>query len=141
MNIDDWNSYFMNICQAVKLRSKDPKKQVGAVLVKNNRILSTGYNGLKSGVNDNIDWKDRELVHNLVLHAEMNCLLYNTEKNYDNEDNMVLYCTLSPCINCVKLIASSHINKIIYTDEYKDIETVKQICNFYNIQLIKHLNK
>lgn len=132
MDIISWEEYFMKMCNIIKLRSKDLKRQVGSILVSNdNRIISTGYNGLKSGSNDNIDWNDRELVHLLVLHSEMNCLLYSESKF----ENTTLYSTLSPCNTCIKLIASSGVKKIIFEDKYKDFESVKEICNFYNIEL------
>jgi len=132
MNIPSWNEYFMKMCNIVKLRSKDPKRQVGSILVSDdNRIISTGYNALKKGSNDDIDWSNRELVHLLVLHAEVNCLLYATSKF----ENTTLYSTLSPCSNCIKLIASSGVKKIIFQDKYKDYNSVKNICNFYNIEL------
>ena len=132
MNIPTWDEYFMELCGVIKLRSKDIKKQVGACLVsEDNKIISTGYNGLKAGCGDNIDWNNRELVHSLVLHSEMNCLLYATSKF----DNARLYCTLSPCKECIKLIASSGVTKIIYKEKYKDYENVENICKFYNIEL------
>ena len=132
MDIPQWDEYFMQLCNIVKLRSKDPKKQVGSILVSNdNRIISTGYNGLKKGSNDNIDWDNRDLVHLLVLHSEMNCLLYATSKF----ENTTLYSTLSPCHNCIKLIASSGVKKIIYQDKYKDYDSVKKICQFYKIEI------
>lgn len=132
MEIPSWDEYFINICEVIKSRSKDIKKQVGACLVsEDNKIISTGYNGLKAGCNDNIDWNNRELVHSLVLHAEANCLLYSKSKFI----NTRLYCTLSPCKECTKLIASSGVTKIIYKDKYKDYDNVKDICKFYNIEL------
>lgn len=132
MNNLSWDEYFIKMCNVVKLRSKDPKRQVGSILVSSdNRIISTGYNGLKKGSNDNINWNDRVLVHLLVLHAEMNCLLYSESKF----ENTTLYSTLSPCHNCIKLISSSGVKKIIFQDKYKDFESVKEICNFYEIEL------
>lgn len=132
MEIPSWDEYFINLCEVIKLRSKDTKKQVGACLVSiDNKIISTGYNGLKAGCDDNIDWTNRELVHSLVLHAEMNCLLYATSKF----NNARLFCSLSPCKECVKLIASSGVTKIIYKEKYKDYNYVKDICKFYNIEL------
>jgi len=86
----------MQMCNIIKLRSKDPKKQVGCCLVSDdNRILSSGYNGLMTGANDDINWSDRKLVHSLILHAEANCLLYSLSKF----ENSKLYSTLSPLVN------------------------------------------
>ncbi len=132
----NWDEYFINICHTVKLRSKDPKKQVGCCLVgKDNRIISTSYNSLKSGANDNINWEDRDLVHKLIIHGEMNALLHAKS----NFENAILYSTLSPCKECIKLIACSNINKIIYDTKYKDHNIVKDICDFYNIELIQFI--
>lgn len=136
-DIPNWDEYFLNICEIIKTRSKDIKTQVGCALVsiKDKRILSTGYNGLKSGCSDNIDWKDRDLVHSLVVHAECNALIYNTCPNEES----ILYCTMSPCKNCIKLIASCNVKKIIFKKAYKDACEVQKICNFYNIDFIQYI--
>ena len=134
----DWNQYFINITKSIALKSKDKKRQVGAILVSenDNRILSTGYNGLPANTNDNIDWSNRELVHSMIIHAEMNCILYANNKY----ENSILYSTLSPCKDCIKIIAAAKIQKIIYLDEYKNIEISKNLCKLFNIQLIKYIN-
>lgn len=131
----DWDTYFMNIAKMVSLKSKDKKRQVGAVLISlsNNRIISSGYNGLPSGINDNIDWNNRELVHSMIIHAEMNCILYAKNKF----ENSILYSTLSPCKDCIKIIAAAKIKKVIFLDEYKDILISKKLCNKFGIELIK----
>lgn len=132
----NWNEYFINIAKMVSLKSKDTKKQVGAILVseKDNRILSTGYNGLPSNINDNIDWTNRELVHSMIIHAEMNCILYASSRF----ENSILYSTLSPCKDCIKIIAAANIKKIIYLDEYKDLNISKDLCKKFNIDLISY---
>lgn len=134
----NWNEYFINIAKIIALKSKDKKRQVGAILVseKNNRILSTGYNGLPANTNDNIDWNNRELVHSMIIHAEMNCILYANNKY----ENSILYSTLSPCKDCIKIIAAAKIKKIIYLEEYKDLLISKELCKKFNIELIKYLN-
>lgn len=135
MTIPSWDEYFLQLCDVIKLRSKDPKRQVGACLVSctNNRIISTGYNGLKANVNDNIDWNDRELVHSLVIHAETNLLLYSNSRFEDS----ILYITCSPCSQCIKLIAAANVKKIVFKEPYKDFKMVKQVCDYYNIELIQ----
>lgn len=131
----NWNKYFINIAYSISLKSKD-KKKVGAVLVSqnDNRIISTGYNGLPAGINDNIDWDNRELVHSMIIHAEMNCILYSNNKF----ENSILYCTLSPCKDCIKIIAAAKINKVIYLTEYRDFNIVKNLANKFNIELIQY---
>lgn len=131
-----WDEYFMNIANVVKTRSLDHKTQVGAVLVslKDNRIISTGYNSVCAGMDDSsIDWNNREYVHQIVIHAEMNAIIYAQSKFED----AILYSTLSPCKDCIKLLSATKIRKVIYKDEYRDIEHVKKLCEFFKIELIK----
>lgn len=132
----NWNEYFINIAKIISLKSKDKKRQVGAILVSenDNRILSTGYNGLPANTNDNIDWSNRELVHSMIIHAEMNCILYANNKY----ENSILYSTLSPCKDCIKIIAAAKIKKIIYLEEYKDLSISQDLCKKFNIELIKY---
>ena len=131
-----WNEYFIGIAHSVKLRSKDPKLQVGAVLVssKDHRIISTGYNSVKSGLDDNIiDWTDRARIKQLVIHAETNAVLYAQSKFEDS----ILFITHSPCNDCLKLLSATKITKIVYNIEYKDISKTKELCKFFNIELVK----
>jgi dCMP deaminase len=131
----NWDSYWMNIAEAVKERSPDYYK-VGAVLVslQNNRLVSTGYNGLPSGLKESsIDWSDRETVHNVVIHAEMNVLLYSNSMF----DSSVLYTTTSPCLQCLKLLSAANIKKIIYKNRYRDIEKVIKLSEILGIELIE----
>lgn len=128
-----WDSYFMNIAEAVKLRSPDFTK-VGAVLVSSSdhRIISTGYNAARSGINDSsIDWNNRVLVKDLVIHAETNVIIYAQSKFEDS----ILYTTLSPCKACLKLISATKIKKVIYLREHKDISEVKQLAKILDIHL------
>lgn len=134
----NWDEYFINIAKIISLKSKDLKKQVGCVLVSlnNNRIISTGYNGLPSGINDNINWNDRELVHSMIIHAEMNCIIYANNKY----ENAILYTTLSPCKDCIKIIAAAKIKKVIFLEKYKDLHISKKLCELFNIELIQFKN-
>lgn len=131
----EWDIYFMNIAHTIKTRSKDPKIQVGAVLVsiKDNRIISTGYNSLPAGVNDNLEWGDREMIRERIIHAESNAVLYAQSKFEDAK----LYTTLSPCIECLKLLSACKIKKIIYENVYKDIEKTEELCKYFNIEIIR----
>jgi deoxycytidylate deaminase len=133
-----WNMYFMKIAEDVKIRSPDFIK-VGAVLVSmtDNRIISTGYNSLKAGMDDiNIDWINRELINDCVIHAEMNAIIYAQSKFEDS----ILYTTMSPCKACLKIISSTKIKKVIYKNEYKDIQDVKKLSKILNIELIEFEN-
>jgi dCMP deaminase len=136
MNVPNWDEYFINIANVVKTRSKDPKMQVGVILVslKNNRIISTGYNSVRSGLNDSlIDWSDRLKLKDLVIHAETNAILYANS----NFEDAILYTTLSPCNECLKLLSATNIKKIIYQDKYKHFQKTQELCNLFNIELIQ----
>ena len=136
----DWQNYFMNIADVVKDRSPDPKTKVGAVLVslRDNRIISTGYNGVCAGLDDNkIDWLNREYVSKIIIHGEMNAILY-AQSNFEDA---ILYTTLSPCKDCIKLLSATKIRKVVYKDEYRDFDISKDLCKFFGIELKKHVKK
>lgn len=132
----EWNDYFLNMINVIKTRSPDPSRQVGSVIVtvKGNRLISTGYNGLPCGLDDNIDWEDRDFVKNVVIHSETNAILHM--KN-DSKEELKMYITTSPCKECIKLIASSGIKTVYYQEEYRDIAQVKDICKFFGVTLSK----
>jgi dCMP deaminase len=134
-NRPDWNTYFMRLADIIKQRSPDPARQVGCVLVdKHRRIVSTGYNGLKAGIDETtVDWLDRENLYKYIIHAETNCLLYSR----NTFDNSVLYTTLSPCKECIKLLSASGITTIYYNECYRDFDQVVEIASFFGIQLIQ----
>lgn len=118
-----WDEYFMEIAKVVSIRSPDNKRKVGCVIVdKNNRIVSTGYNGMVSGMNDTEIFlpENRDKIYNLIIHAEMNAILYSKT----NLEGCKMYTTLSPCVNCLKYIKTSGINDIYYLERhnksYKD---------------------
>lgn len=113
-----WNSYFMISAMIPAFRSKDPNTQVGACIIKENRIIATGYNGLTFGTKDeDIDWsKEGELEdtkYPYVCHAEANAIL-----NCKSElKGSTLYVTLFPCYECAKLIAQMRIKKVVYYED------------------------
>lgn len=134
-----WNSYFMNIANIIKTRSPDPSKQVGCVLVSGNdhRIISTGYNGLSANVSEYIfNWGDRDTIHKVIIHAEANCLLY-CENRFPSYEHLILYCTLSPCIECLKLIRACGIRKVFYQEKYRNYEEVEKIAHVLEMELIQ----
>lgn len=124
-----WNEYFMAIAQVVRARSKDPNTKVGACIVKDNRILSTGYNGFPHGCNDEeYPWtKDSEDVtknkYFYVTHAELNAIL-NARQSIEGA---TLYVTLFPCNECAKAIIQSGIKHIYYMRAKNDTEDKAKI--------------
>lgn len=131
-----WTSLFMNIAKLVSKRSADPKTQVGAVIVKDNRILSIGYNGPISGFNYDFDWTTAE-KYKYCVHAEANALA-NAAKIGANVEGADCYITLSPCEECIKLLIQAGIKNIYYITQYREFETTKLIAdNTPSINLVQ----
>lgn len=98
------------------------RKQVGALIVKDDMIISDGYNGTPAGF-DNCCEDEEGNTHWYVLHAEANAIL-KVAKSTNNAKGATLYLTLSPCKDCSKLILQAGIERLVYIDEYKDCSGV-----------------
>lgn len=98
------------------------RKKVGAIIVKNDMIISDGYNGTPSGF-DNCCEDENGETHWFVLHAEANAIL-KVAKSTNNCEGATLYLTLSPCRDCSKLILQSGIQRVVYERDYKDTEGI-----------------
>ncbi len=122
----DWNTYFMNIARAAATRSTCPRKHVGAVIVRDKSILSTGYNGSIPGMPHCTEIGcDIENGHCVAtVHAEANAII-QAAKHGVCIDGADIYVTASPCWNCFKLIANSGIRKIFYGEFYRDEKSLK----------------
>ena len=99
------------------------RRQVGAIIVKNNIIIADGYNGTPSGF-ENCCEDSEGKTHWYVLHAEANAILKLAKSN-NRGQNSTLYITLSPCKECAKLIHQSGIKRLVYINEYKDTSGLK----------------
>ena len=117
----DWHTYFMNIARQVASRSTCDRKHVGAVIVRDKTILSTGYNGSIRGMPHCDDvGHDLEGGHCVAtIHAEANAIL-QAAKNGVGVDGSEIYTTASPCWNCFKLIANAGVRRIYYGEFYRD---------------------
>ena len=116
-----WETYFMNIAREVATRSTCDRKHVGAVIVRDKTILSTGYNGSIKGL-PHCDEAGHEMVEGHCVrttHAEANAIV-QAAKNGVKIDSAEIYVTASPCYNCFKLIANSGIKIIYYHEFYRD---------------------
>lgn len=123
-NKPSFDSIFMNLAIDLAARSHCVKAQVGAVLTKDTRIISIGYNGPPAGThNCDEEWpesgcpRDSKNSCSLALHAEENAILYAV-KNGMNLSGSTLYVTLSPCISCARIIYSSGIKKVLFKASY-----------------------
>ena len=116
-----WGTYFINIAQEVATRSTCDRKHVGAVIVRDKTILSTGYNGSIKGL-PHCDEAGGEMVEGHCVrttHAEANAIV-QAAKNGGKLVLSEIYVTASPCYNCFKLIANAGIKIIYYNELYRD---------------------
>ena len=131
----NWKTYFMNIAKEVSTRSTCDRKHVGAVIVRDKTILSTGYNGSIKGLM-HCDEIGHEMVDGHCVrttHAEANAIVQSA-KNGVSINNSEIYVTASPCYNCFKLIANSGIKTIYYDEFYRD-ERIINYASEANIEL------
>ena len=130
----DWDSYFMQIAAVVATRSTCLRRQVGALLVLNKRILSTGYNGAPSGLNHCLEvgcLREKMKVpsgerHELCrgLHAEQNAIIQAAVHGVAIKD-AVLYCTHYPCSLCAKMLVNAGIRSLVLSENYPDALAVE----------------
>ncbi|MFN3730080.1 MAG: deoxycytidylate deaminase [Fimbriimonadaceae bacterium] len=123
-----WDSYFMQIAHLVKSRATCPRRQVGAVIVREKRILATGYNGAPRGMRhcpprgSELDWPEgcMRAGHCIrSLHAEQNALLQAAMIGVPCEGASI-YVTCQPCHLCAKMVLNAGIVRIIYEGDYPD---------------------
>ena len=140
---------FMNLASDLALRSHCVKAQVGAVLTKDTRIISIGYNGPPSGThNCDEEWpetgcpRDSKNSCSLALHAEENAILYAVKNGADLAGS-TLYLTLSPCIACARIIYSRGIKKVWFKAsyaEYKGLPSDEGVdfLNRFGVECLKY---
>ncbi len=129
MTRQSWDTYFLDIAKVVAKRSTCLRvpNGVGALIVKDNRILSTGYAGsirgmdhcTEEGVGCLIDEKTKGCVR--TVHAEINAILQAAQHGV-SISGATVYTTLSPCLSCFKAIANGDIRRIVFSTEYRIVE-------------------
>lgn len=124
---------FIDIAKTVAKRSTCKRKQVGCLLVRDNRVVAMGYNGVLPGIPDEMGLDKNG--NSRTVHAEANAIAF-CARNGIKTDNCTLYCTLQPCEKCAELIIQAGITKVYYIDEYRD-KTGLEILKLNNIQTIK----
>lgn len=132
-----WDEYFMNIARVVSSRSTCERKFVGAVIVRDKTILSTGYNGSIRKL-EHCSEVGHMMENNhcvATIHAEANAII-QAAKNGVTIDNSTIYTTASPCWPCFKLIANSGIKRICFGEFYRD-ERIFSIAKKLKIELVK----
>jgi dCMP deaminase len=124
-----WDEYFMDIAGLVAKRSTCVRRHVGAVLVRDRRVLATGYNGAPTGLRHCLDLGCLRQQHSIPsgerhelcrgLHAEQNAIIQAALHGVSVK-NAVLYCTNHPCIICAKMIINAGIRSVLIQDGYRD---------------------
>ena len=128
------SEYFMKIAEVVSQRSTCVKRKVGAVLIKDSHIISTGYNGsppgfkhctIESCVRKNLNpGENPELCRG--IHAEVNCIIQAAIHGTSIKGETILYTTTFPCMSCLKLIINAGIKKVVYKEGYNMENKVKE---------------
>ncbi|MFX0188906.1 MAG: cytidine/deoxycytidylate deaminase family protein [Candidatus Hodarchaeota archaeon] len=128
------DNYFMKIAEVVSQRSTCIKRKIGAILVKDSHIISTGYNGAPSGfshctaeicVRSGLKSGERpELCRG--VHAEINCIIQAAIHGTSIKGDTTLYSTTFPCMSCLKLIINAGIKKLVYLEGYNMENIVKE---------------
>jgi dCMP deaminase len=134
---------FMNIATEIASASKCVSKHVGAIIVKEGRILSTGYNGTPAGYkNCNDHWNGKwtedhhEWSKKYEIHAEMNAIIW-AAKNGISIDGATIYVTLEPCSECSKNLIASGIKNIIFDKsyEYNDSKVISDFIKDNDVKI------
>ena len=141
-----WDEYFMKIAELVSTRSTCLRRQVGAVLVKDKKILATGYNGAPSRLphcsevgclraQRNVPAGER---HELCrgLHAEQNAVIQAALHGVSTQ-GATLYCTHHPCAACVKILINAGVKRIVYQQGYQD-SLAGQLLRESEIEVVKY---
>lgn len=130
-----WNEYFMKICEVTSERSPCERLKVGCLLVKNNRIISQGYNGfLPNCPHESIVINNHEQA---TVHAEQNAISDCSKRGVSCE-GATAYITHFPCIICTRILLASGITKIIYKKDYKNDQLVMQFCEQIKTKIEKY---
>lgn len=133
----EWDDYFIKLAEVVRSRADCLRRQVGAVIVKDNRILTTGYNGTPIGIKNCTDGgcsrcllrhqgklKSGEKEESCIcLHAEQNAIIQAAYLGVSTK-NATLYCTSNPCSTCAKMIINAGIKKVVYRLNHHDKEGI-----------------
>lgn len=141
-----WDEYFMNIAHVVASRSNCIKRQVAAVIVKDKRIISTGYNGTPRGIKNcyekgcprcNSDVPSGEQLEQCFCsHGEENAIVQAAYHGTSLKDS-TLYSTFSPCLMCTKMIINAGIKEVVFAKEYSIVQSSITLLKEANIKIRK----
>lgn len=142
----DWDEYFLNIAKVVALRSNCVKRKVAAVIVKDKRVISTGYNGTPRGVKNCSDGgcprcnqmtsSGTKLDECLCSHGEENAITQSAYHGVSIKD-ATLYTTFSPCLLCTKMIINSGIKEVVFNVDYPLAEVATKLLKEAGVTIRK----
>lgn len=146
MERPDWDEYFMEMAELAAKRATCLRRKVGAVLVKNKKVLATGYNGAPMGIEhcettgclrEEMEVPSGER-HEICrgVHAEQNLVAQAAIHGVKTEASTV-YCTHQPCIICTKILINAGVKKIYYKNSYSD-EFAEDLLKQSNLEFIKY---
>jgi dCMP deaminase len=130
-NMNKLDTVFINIAKETSTLSHCVRSKVGAVLVRDGNIISFGYNGTPSGMDNHCEENGITLNH--VIHAEVNAVL-KAAKTGNSVDGSTLYLTLSPCLDCSKVILQSGIKRVVYLTKYRNSEGIDFLNQFIQVE-------
>ena len=134
MERPSWDQYYKNIVNLTAERSVCPRLQVGCLLIKDNRIISQGYNGYLSGCPHDPIIKDG---HNIgTIHAEQNAIV-DCAKRGVSSNLCTAFITHYPCFNCFKLLVAAGIEEIKYCNDYNNDPEVDNLSKKINFNITK----
>jgi len=126
---------YLDICERISLMSHAVRAKVGAILVKDNNVISMGWNGTPAGFDNECEIRLDEMdefaliTKPEVLHAESNCLT-KVARSSQSSEGSTMYITISPCMECAKLIAQSGITRVVYKNFYRDKKSLDFLSEF-----------
>ncbi|TFH13356.1 MAG: cytidine deaminase [Lentisphaerales bacterium] len=135
-NRPDWDEYFMDIAHVVGRRGNCMRRKVAAVIVKDRRIVCTGYNGTPRGIKNCFEGGCARCAGDAATGTALGeCVCSHAEENAISQaayhgisvNGATLYCTLSPCLICAKLIINAGIGEVIYEQEYEFNEQTRTL--------------
>ena len=129
-----WDEYFSKIVKVTAERSPCERLQVGCLLVKDNRIISQGYNGFLPGCPHESIVRDNH--EQATLHAEQNAIIDCAKRGVSCEGSTA-YVTHYPCIICARLLLAGGIKKINYLNDYKNDELVDKFTDQCQVEVVK----
>lgn len=136
MKRKSWDEYFIDLAKMISTRATCDRLHVGCVIVKDNRVLATGYNGSISGM-PHCDEVGHDIQDNhcqRVVHAEMNAITISAKNGVSLKDSTI-YLTHSPCWLCFKLLVQAGVARIVYKDKYKMDARIENAVQDLNICL------